>query len=167
MNEKQNHTRREFLSCLCYGMGSAATLIAATPVFAALLGPLLKKTREVWRTVGKVEDFLPGSMHLVKYQDAEPLKWAGTTAETAAWLHCESKNEYKAFSVNCTHLGCPVRWIDKSSLFMCPCHGGVYYKDGTVAAGPPPKSLVKYKVRQKNGKVQILTHPTPITTLVS
>lgn len=167
MNEKPKHTRREFLSFLSYGLGGITALIAATPVFAALLGPLLKKTKEVWRTVGLVDDFPPGSMHLVKYEDAAPLKWAGTTAMTAAWLKCEGENQYKAFSVNCTHLGCPVRWVEDSEIFLCPCHGGVYYKDGTVASGPPPKPLPQYKVRAKNGEVQILTNPTPITTLFS
>ncbi|MDQ2900037.1 MAG: Rieske 2Fe-2S domain-containing protein, partial [Acidobacteriota bacterium] len=48
-------------------------------------------------------------------------------------------------------------------LFMCPCHGGVYYKNGDVAAGPPPKPLTKYPVRVRDGLVEILTKPTPIT----
>jgi menaquinol-cytochrome c reductase iron-sulfur subunit len=46
---------------------------------------------------------------------------------------------------------------------MCPCHGGVYYKDGTVAAGPPPLPLPRYPVRVVNGDVQIQTSPIPIT----
>ena len=49
--------------------------------------------------------------------------------------------------------------------FMCPCHGGVYYKDGTVAAGPPPKPLVRYDVRIENGEVQVQVLPIPITTV--
>jgi menaquinol-cytochrome c reductase iron-sulfur subunit len=24
-----------------------------------------------------------------------------------------------AFSINCTHLGCPVRWLPDANLFMC------------------------------------------------
>jgi menaquinol-cytochrome c reductase iron-sulfur subunit len=46
---------------------------------------------------------------------------------------------------------------------MCPCHGGVYYQDGTVAAGPPPLPLPRYQVRVRNGQVEIQTNPTPIT----
>jgi len=49
-------------------------------------------------------------------------------------------------------------------LFMCPCHGGVYYNDGTVAAGPPPKPLIRYDVRTLNGQVEIKTMAIPITT---
>jgi menaquinol-cytochrome c reductase iron-sulfur subunit len=61
-------------------------------------------------------------------------------------------------------LGCPVRWLPDADLFMCPCHGGVYYKDGKVAAGPPPRPLVKYPVRLRNGQVEIRTSPLPIST---
>jgi menaquinol-cytochrome c reductase iron-sulfur subunit len=66
--------------------------------------------------------------------------------------------------VNCTHLGCPVRWLADADLFMCPCHGGVYYQDGTVAAGPPPKPLIRYDVRTVSGQVEIKTMAIPITT---
>ncbi|MGH9447270.1 MAG: ubiquinol-cytochrome c reductase iron-sulfur subunit, partial [Terriglobia bacterium] len=67
-------------------------------------------------------------------------------------------------SVDCTHLGCPVRWLPKANLFMCPCHGGVFYANGDVASGPPPKPLTQYPVRVQGGYVQILTSPLPITT---
>jgi menaquinol-cytochrome c reductase iron-sulfur subunit len=91
------------------------------------------------------------------------LPWAGVTAKTAAWLRRVDQETFIAFSINCTHLGCPVRWLEQAELFMCPCHGGVYYKDGTVAAGPPPLPLPRYPVRLNNGKVEIQTNPIPIT----
>jgi menaquinol-cytochrome c reductase iron-sulfur subunit len=54
--------------------------------------------------------------------------------------------------------------LQDAELFMCPCHGGVYYKDGTVAAGPPPKPLVRLEVRITKGQVEIKSAPIPITT---
>jgi hypothetical protein len=30
---------------------------------------------------------------------------------------------------------------------MCPCHGGVYYEDGSYASGPPPRGLYEYDIR--------------------
>ncbi|MBS1607102.1 MAG: (2Fe-2S)-binding protein, partial [Bacteroidetes bacterium] len=44
-------------------------------------------------------------------------------------------------------------------------HGGAYYPDGTVAAGPPPKPLVRYETRVRNGRIEIRTSPLPITTI--
>ena len=87
-------------------------------------------------------------------------------ASLNGWMRLNSaaESEFIGFSVNCTHLGCPVRWLSDAGLFMCPCHGGVYYSDGTVAAGPPPKPLIRYDVRTANGQVQIKTMAIPITT---
>jgi len=163
--KKSRLSRKEFLEKIIFYLIGFAGAAVSVPIFASLAGPLLTKTKQVWRDLGSVDDFKTGKTVLVTYQDADPLKWAGTTARTAAWLRKVSENEFTAFSVNCTHLGCPVRWIEGSELFLCPCHGGVYYKNGTVASGPPPKSLTQYQVRVNKGKVEILTHPTPITTI--
>ena len=54
-----------------------------------------------------------------------------------------------------------------AELFMCPCHGGVFYKDGRVAAGPPQHPLPRYQVRVQNGQVEIEAAPIPIQTALS
>ena len=51
---------------------------------------------------------------------------------------------FLVLAVNCAHLGCPVSWFQESGLFMCPCHGGVYYANGERASGPPPRGLFRY-----------------------
>lgn len=155
--------RRRFLSRLSIAAGSIAGIIVAVPAVAFLLG--LRKPPFIWRTVGKVTDFDVGLTVQVVFQDPSPLPWAGVTAQTAAWLRRDSEQEFIAFSVVCTHLGCPVRWLQSAELFMCPCHGGVFYKNGTVASGPPPRPLRRYPVRVQNGEVQILTSPVPLSTV--
>jgi menaquinol-cytochrome c reductase iron-sulfur subunit len=133
-------------------------------ILGFLLSPLVREPPQVWRTIGPVDNFKVNQTVLVTFEDTSPLPWAGVTAESAAWLRRDSEDSFTAFSVNCTHLGCPVRWLADADLFMCPCHGGVYYADGMVAAGPPPKPLPTYPVRTRNGQVEILTSPIPITT---
>ncbi|MFL5515798.1 MAG: ubiquinol-cytochrome c reductase iron-sulfur subunit, partial [Gemmatimonadales bacterium] len=90
------------------------------------------------------------------------LAWAGQTAKTAIYVRRVTDQQFTVFAVNCTHLGCPVNWRDGANLFMCPCHGGVYYADGTVSAGPPPRALPQYPVRVHDGQVEIQTSPIPI-----
>jgi menaquinol-cytochrome c reductase iron-sulfur subunit len=155
--------RRRFLARLSVALGAFAATLLGIPVVGFLLSPLLRRPPEIWRSVGAIENFTVGQTTEVVFLDASPLPWAGVTAKTAAWLRRESDRQFIAFSLNCTHLGCPVRWLPRANLFICPCHGGVYNKDGAVAAGPPPEPLVHYPVRVQNGQVEIRTSPVPIT----
>jgi menaquinol-cytochrome c reductase iron-sulfur subunit len=129
-------TRRRFLEKLCIGLSGVCAAILGIPLVGFVVAPIFRKTTGKWISVGNITDYEIG----------------------------KTVSEFIAFSVNCTHLGCPVRWLGDADLFMCPCHGGVYYSDGTVAAGPPPKPLIRYDVRTANGQVQIKTMAIPITT---
>lgn len=158
--------RREFLVKLSLGLSGVAALAAGVPVVSAVLAPLLQPDPQTWRRVGTLTDFAVGSTHLVKFENANPVAWSGVASESAAWLRRDSETAFTAFSVNCAHLGCPVRWEQDAGLFMCPCHGGIYYKDGSVAAGPPPQGLTQYKIRvADNHDVELLTAPVPITNI--
>jgi menaquinol-cytochrome c reductase iron-sulfur subunit len=155
--------RRNFLTWLGVSLSGLIAAFVGVPVVSFILAPFTGSRREYWRSVGPVEQFTVGDTVEVSFANARSTPWADGFAETAAWLQRRSEQEFIAFSINCSHLGCPVRWVAASELFMCPCHGGVYYKDGSVAAGPPPRGLTKYPVRVKDGHVQIQTSPVPIT----
>lgn len=154
--------RREFLQRLTLGIGSVAAALVAVPTLGFLLAPLWNREPRDWRPVGDANAFPVGTTREVSFEDASPVPWAGVSARTAAWLRRDSDERFVAFAVNCTHLGCPVRWLPDATLFMCPCHGGVYYQDGAVAAGPPPHPLGQYPVRVRSGQVEILTSPLPV-----
>ncbi len=156
-------SRRRFFERLTIVLGAGATIGLVIPAVGFILAPLLTRDPRVWRPVGQRDGFKVGETVAVRFEDASPLQWAGVTARTAAWLRREKEDRFVAFSINCTHLGCPVRWLPEANLFMCPCHGGVYYDDGSVAAGPPPKPLSRLPVRVSEGRVEILTAPIPIT----
>ncbi len=156
--------RRSFLARLTMWLTGIIGALMVLPPLAFVLSPLFKKRPADWRPVGKVAKFKTGETVLVNFEDPSPEPWAGVTAETAAWLRRVDDTEFIAFSINCRHLGCPVRWVADADLFMCPCHGGVYYKDGTVAAGPPPEPLDRYHVRVRGDEVEIHTAPVPLTT---
>jgi len=157
-------SRRRFLEKLSIGLGGFCAAIVGLPLIGFVIAPLFRKVPEQWVTLGKVGDFQVGKTVTVTVIDTSPLPWAGITAKNAVWLRRDSDTSFIAFSANCTHLGCPVRWMEGAELFMCPCHGGVYYKDGNVAAGPPPRPLVRYAVRVENGDVKMSSVIVPITT---
>ncbi len=149
-------SRRVFLERLILTLAGLVTVMVGMPVVGFIFKPLFKAIPPVWRPVGPVDSFKVGETTAVTFIQAAPLPWAGVTAKAAAWLRRDSADGFTAFSTSCTHLGCPVRWQSGAQLFMCPCHGGVYYKDGAVAAGPPPHPLPRYPARVNNGQVEIL-----------
>ena len=53
------------------------------------------------------------------------------------------------------HLGCPVRYVEASERFICPCHGGVYDFRGGVSGGPPVRPLDRFYTRVRNGQVEV------------
>ncbi|HXL72098.1 MAG TPA: Rieske 2Fe-2S domain-containing protein [bacterium] len=156
LNETKMISRRNFFEKLILILGGLMTAAVGVPLIGFVFKPLFKAVPPVWRPVGKVNSFKIGETVPVSFIQASPLPWAGVTAKTAAWLRRESADSFTAFSTSCTHLGCPVRWQAGAQLFMCPCHGGVYYKDGSVAAGPPPAPLPRYSTRIVEDQVEIL-----------
>lgn len=127
-----------------------------------LITPARRQSR-AWRVVGVVEEFPVGSTTKVTYPDPDPDPWSGLAVRNAAWLRREAPDRFVAFSIYCTHTGCPVEWVDDARLFLCPCHGGVFNGSGDVSAGPPPRPLDRPEVRVRDGRVEILTSgvPTP------
>ena len=167
MKKKFDTDRRGFFTKIVVGVGAFVGSVLALPLVAALLDPVTRKRKQAWRPVASVSDFAAGETKLVDFENASPYTWSGGIAKSAAYLRREPDGTFVAYSINCAHLGCPVRWVEESELFLCPCHGGVYYRDGSWAAGPPPRGLYTYPVRVKNGKVEIETSGIPITNLTS
>lgn len=155
-------SRRRFLNRLSLALSGVIGVIIGIPVVGFLIAPLLRRPTEVWRGVGPAANFQVGQTVKVDIDDPSPLPWAGVVSKTAVWLRRDSETQFRAFAVNCTHLGCPVRWLPDASLFMCPCHGGVFNRDGTVAGGPPPHPLPQYAVRLNAGQVEIQAGSSPL-----
>ena len=152
--------RRQFLSRVCYATGGLIAVAIGVPAAGMFIGPMLQQVPALWQPIAPVDKFAVGSTTQVMFVNTSPVPWTGETAQTGAWLRRDSETQFTAFAVNCTHLGCPVRWEQTAQLFLCPCHGGAYYSDGSVAAGPPPHALRKYPVRiSKDGNVEIQTSP--------
>jgi len=128
----------------------------AVPVVKYLLSPLKPDTGyKSWVSLGTVDTFPVGETRLAKFTNPVSREWDGETDRVACWVRHISEQEFQVFAINCAHLGCPVRWFPQSQLFMCPCHGGAYYADGSRASGPPERGLFTYDIRIVDGKLQI------------
>lgn len=151
-------SRRSILPWLSVGLGGLAALAAGLPIVGYLLGPLFRKPPQDWTEwleLAAVDAFPLHETRLHVFTNPIRLPWDGMTAQTAAYVRRVAEKDFEIFAVNCTHLGCPVSWFPQSGLFMCPCHGGVYYENGDHASGPPPRGLYKYVWRVDQGKLQV------------
>ena len=128
----------------------------AVPVVKYLLSPVKSDNAyKSWVSLGSVDIFPVGETRLAKFTNPIGLAWDGETDRVACWVRRISEKEFQVFAINCAHLGCPVRWFPQSGLFMCPCHGGAYYADGSRASGPPERGLFTYDSKIVDRALQI------------
>jgi Rieske Fe-S protein len=145
--------------------GLVATAIAV-PVLRFLLSSITRGRANAylaWVPLGSVSAFPEGETRLATFRNPNVMPTDGKTVNTACWVRRVVGNQFQVFAVNCAHLGCPVRWFPQSALFMCPCHGGAYYRDGSRASGPPERGLFEYPYKVENGLVIIQAGELPTT----
>jgi Rieske Fe-S protein len=141
------HSRRSFLFKLALLVNGAVGAVLAVPIVGYLLGPAMKKSGgyDSWISLGALSEFPEGETRLVNYRNPVTTSWDGKTGDVPCWVRRVSGTTIQVFAINCAHLGCPVRWFAQSQLFLCPCHGGAYYADGSRASGPPERGLFEYE----------------------
>jgi menaquinol-cytochrome c reductase iron-sulfur subunit len=155
--------RRKLFAGLSIAAGGIIAVGMAVPFVGFILTPLHRRPERVWRDIGRPDDFPIGKTVKVRYQPATGLPWVGFVAENAAWLRRDSRTSFVALSAYCTHTGCPIRWHEGANLFLCPCHGGAFHRNGDVAAGPPPRPLPRLDVRVRDARVEMLSLPIVTT----
>jgi Rieske Fe-S protein len=142
--------RRSFLLALGIGINAVAAGLFAMPLVGYLISPARKRELDgdfAWVSLGRVDQFPIGQTRFATYRTPFARPWDGDMAKTACWVRRIAADKFQIFAVNCTHLGCPVRWFPQSGLFLCPCHGGAYYENGERASGPPPRGLFEHEYR--------------------
>src|SRR5262245_33539552 len=76
--------RRSFFRWLTFGLGGAASAIAALPIVGYILGT---KSRSVhWIDLGSVDDFAAGETRLVTFANPLSQPWDGMTAHTGVYV---------------------------------------------------------------------------------
>jgi len=161
------HTRRAFLFKLAVGLNAAVGVVLAVPLVGYLLGPAMKRDSKEgsWVSLGPMSDFTTGETRLVDFESPVRSLGDGQTAKIPCWVRRISAQKFQVFAINCAHLGCPVRWFAQSKLFLCPCHGGAYYEDGSKAAGPPERGLFEYSYKLSGNALVI--HAGDMPTLAT
>ena len=166
MTLPENMTRRVLLVKLGIVFNACVAALLAIPILRYLLSSAVagrKSSYRNWLSLGSIEQFPEGQTRFSTFTNPDVQTWDGKTAQSACWVRRIDANRLQVFAINCAHLGCPVRWFPQSGLFLCPCHGGAYYEDGSRASGPPERGLFEYPYKIENGTLLIQAGelPTP------
>lgn len=155
-------SRRWLLLKIGVAFNAVVAVAITVPVIGYLLGPVRRRGfYNSWISLGAIDQFPVGETRLATYDNPFSHPWDGATDKTACWVRHISPTQFQVFAINCAHLGCPVRWFPQSELFMCPCHGGVYYANGDRASGPPTRGLFEYSYKIVKNQLHINAGQTP------
>jgi menaquinol-cytochrome c reductase iron-sulfur subunit len=143
--------RRKFMSGAIVAVGGLIGAAVGAPAVAYLIGPALQQKTADWIQLGAVSKVETGTPTLFKTNIVTQTGWIEAQEELSAYVLTEDGQTFAAISNVCTHLGCRVRWIADKKSFYCPCHNGVFDKDGKVVSGPPPRPLDRFESRVENG----------------
>jgi menaquinol-cytochrome c reductase iron-sulfur subunit len=156
LSEEKNINRRDFLGLATWGIGGLIGLGLGIPAIIYLIGPALKKSAsQNWLRLGSASKVELGTPTLFKTSIERQTGWISNVEEISFYVFTENGRDFVAMSNICTHLGCRVRWVADRQEFFCPCHNGVFDKEGNVVSGPPPRPLDRFEVKVENDQLMI------------
>lgn len=135
-------TRKRFLDWLL-GLGSAGTIfVVAYPLINFVNPPPRSSEGGEWVDVGAIEEIPVGGAKDTMSSQGIPLMVIRQDEET-----------FVALEKKCPHLGCMVDLEDGE--LICPCHGAKFTLDGTLIAGPSPRGLKQFEVKELDGNIYV------------
>jgi len=153
-------SRRQMFMKIATLFNGVVGVLLAIPIVRYVLSPVTqggKSGYESWLSLGSIDQFPSGETRIATFRNPVAQASDGETADIPCWVRHIDGSKFQVFAINCAHLGCPVRWFPQSGLFMCPCHGGAYYADGSRASGPPERGLFEYPFKILDGRLHIQT----------
>jgi Rieske Fe-S protein len=160
--EGETVTRRTFMTGGALAAGGLASAAFGLPALGFALGPNFSRTEpHRWQDVGPEKDFNEKTYVQKVIDLVANIGESGKTTIYVRKTNPASDNKkladqpFVAISNRCMHLGCPVRYIQASERFICPCHGGVYGANGEVDGGPPVRPLDRFYTKVEGGRVLV------------
>lgn len=135
------------------GYATASGWRTSTPprLLGQSVAPTLR-SRE-WVSVGQLTDYEVGVPKRVVVARPVANAWINEDTEVAAYVYRRAEEKVVAYDIHCTHLGCPLAYVEGARRFLCPCHGGQFSRDGNVVSGPPPRPMTQFDTKIEDGEV--------------
>jgi menaquinol-cytochrome c reductase iron-sulfur subunit len=143
------------MSAFIAGAGGLIGAALGLPAVAYVVGPALQRITGNWIQLGAVAKVELGVPTLFKTKVERQTGWITEEQEISAYVLTDDGQSFVALSNVCTHLGCRARWIADQQIFFCPCHNGVFDKNGNVVSGPPPRPLDRYETKVEDAVLYV------------
>ncbi len=148
--------RREFMGTVTWAIGVLIGAGFFVPAVAYVVGPALQEQESAdWIPLGTASKVELGVPTLFKASLERQTGWITNLEEVSVYVLTEDGREFVAMSNICTHLGCRVRWIEDRDQFFCPCHNGVFDKQGVVVSGPVPRPLDRFEIKVEDDQLYL------------
>jgi menaquinol-cytochrome c reductase iron-sulfur subunit len=160
--EGESVTRRRAFTVAGQALGGLAGAAVVLPAIGFAMAPLFEEEGDFWQAVGPLAEFTKDTYETVVITVVPGI---GETGKTTVYVRRgnadldEDENGYIAITTRCAHLGCPVRYVEAATNFICPCHGGVYDFEGKVIGGPPVRPLDRFQTRVSADGKQVEVGP--------
>lgn len=155
----QKVTRRQFLNYSLMGVGSFMAAGMLLPMGRFALDPLFQDEGEGQMvTTSITAEEITEEPVQVDFTFEQQDGWYTSEVTEFAWVYREG-DDIIALSPVCKHLGCTVTWAGDDGnpdRFFCPCHNGLYEKNGENVPGTPPLGpLDQYEVGVSDGFITL------------
>ncbi len=147
-------SRRKFLVNSLKAAVALFGVSVAVPLTGFFISPVLNKDEGEWIAITDISKIKSGEPSKITYKHARKDAWMTSETRRTVFVLLSGK-DLTVWSNRCTHLGCAVDWSTSSNQFTCPCHGGIFDKDGNVVAGPPPAPLTRLQCKLENNTIFI------------
>ncbi|MBI5762514.1 MAG: Rieske 2Fe-2S domain-containing protein [Planctomycetes bacterium] len=149
-------TRRGFASWVLMVTGLIAGYGAGALHFFRYLVPLHREGRRREMFIGTLGTFDVGTTRTVRDPRGQEIIIARVADNPD-----QRVADFRALSTKCPHLGCKIHWESGKDRFRCPCHEGIFDKQGKAVSGPPAaegKNLTEYQVHvnKNTGNVYVM-----------
>ena len=140
---KEELSRRSFVKIALSFLGA----IAALEIGGISLNFLKSRSDEATTgglvDIGKVDDFLPGSVTTFDHE--------------GFFLVRDEKGNFLAVNRRCPHLGCNVIWQSEKNQFVCPCHASSFDNYGNYETSPVPRPLDTLEIKIEDASIFVNT----------
>lgn len=163
---KNSHNRtskvnRRYILISALVLGVGVIFVKITTLFGSFLRPPVKPNS------------YGGMMRFGTLAELPPPGGAPQHVSAGRFWLVHEEDGISALHSSCTHLDCLFTWDKDKGMFVCPCHGSEFARDGSLLKGPATRSLDRFPVSlvgDDNGLIRAadieVAAPVPVKDLL-